>query len=85
MDGFQKECFVCWWRRRVKHSDIPLVCVSCRDIRVFLMSLRVSQDDVGKVQTAAVQADRCNALEIRGRYVGLLSRSLFFHVEVFQK
>jgi hypothetical protein len=52
---------------------------------VFLMSLRVSQDDVGKVQTAAVQADRCNALEIRGRYVGLLSSSLFFHVEVFKK
>ena len=55
-----------------------MVCVSCRDIRAFLMWLRVSQDDVGELQTVAVQANHFSAPEIRGRYV-VLSHSC--HVE----
>jgi len=37
------------------------------------MWLRVSQDDVGELQTVAVQANHFSAPEIRGRYVRALS------------
>jgi hypothetical protein len=78
---FRNSVSVAVWRRTVKYSDIPVVCVSCRDIRVFLMQLRVSQDDVGELQTIAVQAHHFSSPEIRGRYVHTVTSC---HVEGFE-
>ena len=36
---------------------------------MFLMWLRVSQDDVGELQTVAVHAYHCSTPDVGGRYV----------------